>query len=185
MKNVHAREGSSEFDSREPTNHGRAAFTLVEVVAVVVVMAILAGAMIVSLGDRMSRVRMSGLLDRLESLDRQSRTLAWQQKVPMLLAFDRDQHHVERSSLDNRPTNRRRIHLPKGFGIASVRVSTNASLANPIRLTISPQGQSPTYAIEVSSGKKDSEWLVFGGVTGQAVRGYNETEVTELFRQLR
>ena len=69
--------------------------------------------------------------------------------------------------------------LPRNVEILDVRLRRRVAVGRELELAISRDGRSPTYAMELQSGKARI-WLVVLGFSGQVVTFTDEREVDAL-----
>ena len=150
------------MDSSGGRSAERPSFTLVELVVVLIVLAMLASAVTVSLAGPIRRARLMETLDRVVSLDAEARLIARRTAAGAVLKFEADSAVIEGGRRER--------------WRASVQVD-----AGPV-VVIAPSGQSTSYAVRVSTGEV-SRWLVVLGLSGQAVPVASQGEADALLRQ--
>lgn len=156
----------------------RSGFTLIELAAVMVLVAILAATVGISLRGRVTKLRLETIANRLENLDRQTRDLARRQRQPMRLRIDTTSGTVEQGfASQTAPLKRVRVGeqvdidqlwLPRG------RRSGSGDIL------ISAAGQSSTYALRLSSESGQRAWLLVCGLSGQVVRVESDEAIQSL-----
>jgi prepilin-type N-terminal cleavage/methylation domain-containing protein len=185
------------------------AFTLIEVMAVVLLLGLLATAVVLSMADEVQLARRTDVIDRLSHEDRLARLAARRTGSASVLRFDLDRQRLWR--VDYVANEERLTHswsLPDAYRIEQVlrpgagsadavgRIQAAAETTSGIvDVTFSTDGYSETYALRLvhktgserrTAGLQDVEtiWLVFAGLTGQWTLIQNEDEVNNLFGML-
>ncbi|QOV90977.1 pilus assembly FimT family protein [Humisphaera borealis] len=174
--------------SRRPSNFRRPGFTLIEVAAVALLMAILAGAVAWSFSGPVASVRTADVLDRIKTFDGTARLAARNTGRPVTMQFDPYEGSMTR--FDDRgqgePFLAYRGVLPSGYRIERVRLPDSPATAGEGRTTVpcSIDGRTPTYAVCLSGGGKE-HWLLFAGLTGQVTEVNDESAVDAIFETVR
>jgi len=189
----------------------RVGFTLVELVAVVTLLALLAGAVAVSLTGEADRARRVDVIGQLRHADRTARLAAQREGEAMALRFDLSAQRVwrrrdngERDGPVSHP-----FHLPGAFRIARVvKLETPAEPGYPRRepdveridrgtatIAYSANGRSVSYALRVAHRDEPRDaasngaagigpWLVVSGLTGQVTVHDDAETIDKLFAVL-
>jgi len=172
------------------------AFTLVEVLAVVAVLALLAGAVAWSAAGDMRRVTRRETIGRIAHADHLARVEAVRLGRPVALRFDFNDQRIDvvGSSRDGRRTaSEREVALAANCRIERVWIAGDEdnvdSTAADVAFSIT--GRSPTYAVKLSFASDGSDdqtggttWAVFCGLTGQATCIDDDEEIENLFATL-
>ncbi len=145
-------------DSRRPT----CGFTLIELIAVVVLIGLVAVIGLVSVSGPLDQVALSRAIEQIELADRRERQAAARSPVPGRLSVDRkgNQLFFERSA--------KTIKLGGGVRIARIVVQSPRGQGDAVWFAQS--GQSYTYALELRSPRGARRWLVVIGISGQTIR---------------
>ena len=138
--------------------HSRRAFSLIELVVVLVLMAIIASMATLSLRGVMVRYQLSQGVEVIQRFDAALRRSARLDRRGDAGEINRAAGRLAVAKLDESYV------LPKSVQIRSVRVSDSTSRS----VSVSGQGASPSYAIELSSGDA-SRWVLLVGGSGQFV----------------
>jgi prepilin-type N-terminal cleavage/methylation domain-containing protein len=156
----------------------RNAFTLIELVVVIVIMAILSTIAAVSLSGTMGKYDLSRAAETIERFDANARRQARVTQAPVTMTIERTKGRlkVDVAGRDRDATYR----LPGRVTIGSIRLHRRFVAGTVFAASVSADGQSPTYAVELSRGRM-TRWLVFVGVSGQVVQAENEDQVDALF----
>jgi len=183
----------------------RGAFTLVEMLAVVAVIGLLAGAVTWLSAGQAGRADGREAVSRIIHADRMARVEALRLGRPCSLRFDLDAQTVVAVSEDRRgrETAGRRVSLPANCRLQRVWIARSASgsdgdgpyieketglAAADVRL--STAGRSATYAVKLAfepgrggkgaGGSGGAVWIVFCGITGQATCMNDDVETEKL-----
>jgi len=162
---------------------GAAGFTLIEVAAVALLLALLAGAVAWSFSGPIAAVRAGDALDRVRTFDAVARHAARQSGRGVTLVLDpADGSMVRQDMTAGEPREAYRAALPGGFKLDRVRTAEDASRSLGGRTVIpcSADGRTQTYAVHIVGGGRD-RWLVFAGLTGQPTEVAHEAEVDQIF----
>lgn len=180
----------------------RQGFTLLEVMAVVVLLGIIASATAWSLAQDAARAQSVGLAQRLEAFDRMSRLLAIRHDAPVRMMIDLDGRRLSRqmgqedqwveSGHDLRWGSKLRVTrvlLASGWreadaGVLAIRVDRGL-----VQVPVSRAGRSVSYALEISVPGGDDQdppprWLVICGLSGQMVWMNDEGEIEQLLQSV-
>jgi prepilin-type N-terminal cleavage/methylation domain-containing protein len=190
----------------------RRAFTLIEVMAVVMILGLLVGATVWLMVDDARRASRADAVGRLAQADRLARLAAKRLGAPCVLRCDLDAQRVRRivRAEGGREEVSHAVRLPPGCRIAEItlpegpRRSTRARRtragrtvdAGAVDIAYSTAGRSPTYALRLvcedgrgrrtdAEGEEHADgWLVVAGLTGQVMVVQDEEEIDNLFRTL-
>ena len=160
-----------------PSGHRRAAFTLLEVVIVLVILAILSTLAVMSLSGTMNRYRISRAVETVERFDAIARRQASHQRVSLNATIDLSRHRLK---IESPLASRDRVFpLPGGVKINRVRFPRQAAVGRELDIPFTDDGISPTYALELSRGDL-SHWMIILGASGQVVHFDREEEIDEI-----
>ncbi len=160
-----------KLDSRSP--RAGAAFTLIELIAVMVIVAVLAGLTTLTLRSHIDRARLASACRLLRACDRHVRFDAAARQQPLVLEL-----HSTRSML--RLPDGRRCSLGRGVRVDRLWTPHVASNRGTLRVVMSPTGQSDTYAVRLRCGKLSARWIMVLGTSGQSFELRDEGVVREL-----
>lgn len=157
-------------------------FTLYELLAVMVLMATLAGTVALSVRGRVSNARLESFLVQLELCDGFARSEARRWNQTVLLGLDSSDQRVWRSapSVEGSLVERS-IMVPRGVNIARIKTMNRQLDQGILQIAISSLGQSDTYALRIQSSGGRDVWLVVLGGSGQVLRFDTEDDVDEVF----
>ncbi len=169
----------------------RRAFTLMEVVLVVALLGLMAGATTWSLAASAQRGSREHAFGQLAGLDRAARLTAERLGEPVVLRFDLDKQRVRRFVVSERDRHAASHTLTMPRGVKIDRVVTAGSDgrggadADTFDVAFSTGGRSVSYALKlVADDPRTAQWMVVGGLTGQVTMGFDEDEVDNLFATL-
>lgn len=197
---------------RAITSSAAHGFTLIEVMAVVALIGLLAAATAWSLADDAQRARHDDVIDRLTHTDELARAAA-RRMGPRTLHFDLERQRVwvqGPADSSGRPRSTHALTMPSGFRIEQVlwldpdmgsvnqkgQRETIVESAGEVQVPISPEGISHTYAIKLNGPEpagqrlskneqtKQDTWLLFSGLTGQITSDLDEYEIETLMSML-
>ncbi|NND99092.1 MAG: prepilin-type N-terminal cleavage/methylation domain-containing protein [Pirellulaceae bacterium] len=160
------------------------AFTLVELLVVMVLVAALSGIAIYSVQGHIDGASLADAADRLETFDRQIRARARQDGQPITFSFNPLQESVSVKG----PQSLRSGEMPREIKwnskvqVGRVRLGNGPATQNTLPLTVNGRGQSKNYAVQLVSKSGASTWLITLGLSGQQLRCKTEDEVDALLR---
>ena len=168
----------------------RRGFTFIEVLAVVVLLGLLAGATAWSLAESARRSSLENIVGRIAHVDRTTRIAAERFGEPRTLRFDLDRGRLQRVARgdDGEKHGSHATRIPAPFRIGEIVLPRPGGRAERfdvgvVELVCSPGGRSKTYAIRVDA-PEESVWLVFSGLTGQMILIEHESDVDDIFALL-
>jgi prepilin-type N-terminal cleavage/methylation domain-containing protein len=147
--------------------YGHRGFTLIELVGVLAIMALLAGAASLELGGSRHKADLADAVGQLQSADLSARTLARSRDQPVTLSISIADGSIHRSTGDTATTLGR---LPADIRIARIRQAGTAIDFGTVSITIHPQGTSVSYAVELVCTNGDRQWIFFSGMSGQMLK---------------
>ncbi len=162
-----------------PRRRNPLGFTLIEVMAAIVLMGLLSAAVVVNLAGRARAARAEDVADQLAQYDALARAAARRDGIAGSLTFDFPRGEIRRDRPDavtlgiGQPVKLARLLLP------GRRVGTGSAT-----VPISLDGRSPSYAVLLEGPKGESQWLFFAGLTGTTIRPETDRDVQALFDKL-
>lgn len=175
------------------------AFTLIEVMAVVVLMGLLAAATVWSIAGaarRYSRADVAGLIahaDRTARLTAQRLGRAW----TLSINLDAQRMWTSPKESGQRDERSHELQLPASFRIARLFVASQGDQrtgsdngagwmsAGVAQIACSSAGRSVSYVVELQArDAQERSWLVFAGLTGQMTVIDDEDEMDNLLAML-
>ena len=130
-----------------------------------VLTAVLAGVAMVSLSGPRHRAAAADALDQLAFADAQVRGGAVASDEPRTLSIDLSTGRLGRAVGD--ATAVTLADLPGGVSVSRVIVGSDVVDAGQVRLPISAEGRSPSYAVGLSTAA-GPRWVVVAGLSGEA-----------------
>jgi prepilin-type N-terminal cleavage/methylation domain-containing protein len=155
------------------------AFTLIETLAVLALLALLTAAVAVSLKGAARAADMDDVLERFITADRNTREIARRFGRRPEFRFDLNQGTVSRfDNLDSSES--RATPIPVGGARVAKLIVRGESIGyGEQSIAFSAGGRSPSYAV-LLSGKAGQRWVAFAGLTGQAVVLRDERQVQDI-----
>lgn len=166
----------------------RAAFTLVELVVVLVIISIVASAAIFSLRRPLQIARLNRAISSLEDADRRARMEAQRSGTIVELIVDPRDNLAQQTTLvdGRRQTESRSLSLSGSQTIDRFMFANGTTVKEQLKVKFAPNGRSATYAIRLKATGNNPQslqtWLVVVGATGQYVE-VNEDSVVEQILQ--
>ncbi len=163
----------------------QAGFTLIEVIAVVVILGMLIGIASMNLRGHVNRAKMVQAVTLFEDADRYARALARKEHVPLEMTLSPKARTISIRSGDSSASKKsiRSWKLPSGVRMSGIRDSQGLVEANDKQIAISANGTSAMYAIGLAGANRNASWLVTLGFSGQQIRMEKEADVVALFSQ--
>lgn len=149
------------------------AFTLIELVVVMVLIGIMTAMAVLSLGGTMDRYRLTQATETFQTFDARARRQARSARRTIEATIEKDKRRL----VIAQPS--KQFRLPDSVEIKTVRISQQAVPRTKVKLRFDSAGHSPTYAVEFRKGKL-SKWLVILGTSGQTIAMDNVGEVNAL-----
>jgi len=147
----------------------RRAFTLVEVTAVIVLVALVAGAVTLRVRGTMRRATLAQTVDEWAGFDRLTRVLAESRRRPMSLVIDMGLGEVSRLDSDGVTEVGAALAVPAELTIAEVRLADGRRGWGRADVPCSARGLSPSYAVCLEDDRGGRRWVLFAGLTGQRI----------------
>ncbi len=166
---------------------GPRAFSLVEIMAVLMVMAVVAGAVTLRLEGPLKRASMRELVDSVAGFDRLTRVWARQQGRPVTIVIDMAGGELSRVALDNRDGTTAvgsALVLPERFRVTEVRTALGRNQGGRMEIPCSRRGLSASYALCLQDDRGTRQWILFAGLTGQMIQVDDERQVQTIFESL-
>lgn len=157
----------------------RAGFTMIEMLAVVAILALAATLTGVSLSGAASRASLEDVTQRVIAYDAGARLYASRFDRPVVLAFDERsiaQRFVEE---DAAAPPREPLRLPGGYEVRAL-----APEEGRPTVTVSAGGWSRSYAVRVTAPNGRARSVVFAGLTGEATTVEEEAEAEAMLAAL-
>lgn len=176
----------------------RGAFTLIEVMAVVVLLGLLAGSAAWSFADDAQRSFREKAIGQITHADSMARLAARRLGKMNVLRFDFDKQELSRVTFSDELSESvtHSLKMPSGHRIDRIIVPQIPYLANAsqnntfsevdsgvLEIAYSTEGRSVSYAVKLIS-KDYRGWLILAGLTGQVTLNNDESEIKNLFTSL-
>ena len=172
----------------------RAAFTFLEVLAVVALLAVLSGGLMWAMAGDMSRASKEDAIQKLTHADRTARLAARRLGVSFALCIDLDRQRLWREPIDDADHPRSTpVAIGSGYRIDRVMLPGNVHETGRVSIPVSTEGRSVTYAVrlappaasmDATDTPSEPVWLVIAGLTGEVTRGDEDDEIDNLFDTL-
>jgi len=157
----------------------RRGFTLIEMMAVVIIMALLATAAALSFARPMRVARGRDAVDQVRSLDASARQFARRFGRPIEIVFDLSNGTLARRERDEIAF---QTSLSHGCRIDEVRASGQSFSLGEASIECAGSGMSRTYAVHLVGPELD-QWLVFAGLSGQVTQVNDVSQVEDILPQ--
>jgi len=162
----------------------RRGFSLIELALVLLILAMVAGAVTLRVQPIFARMDAEGCLDAVADFDRLSRSFAREQNRSLLLVFDFADGSLRRMSEDGRETLGQTLPLASGWHFAEVRLAGTLIRSGSVSLRLSDQGLGPTYAVSIRNRNGQIRRLLVAGLSGQVMEAATQQEVDDAFKAL-
>lgn len=171
--------GSGHFPvSRFPfLSAPRRAFSLVELLAAIVVLALLTAGAAWTFGGPLRRAQLGEAVEQVRSFDATGRQFARNAGRECTLALDLDDGVLTRIEAGGRETFRAVVARP--CRIDEVRTARRRYDGGQAVVAVSGLGLSESYAVKMSAGG-DVRWVVFAGLSGESRAVSDEAMVDEI-----
>ena len=156
------------------------AFTLVELMIAILLLALLTSAVALSFSGRLKAARSRDSLEQLRSFDATARQFSMRYSRAVQIVFDLSANTLARREGANDDVARCQVSWPTGYWVDEVRIG-NQLYANgeAASVGISPLGIGPTYAVRLRGPDYD-QWIVSAGLTGIMTPVKDESTVAML-----
>jgi prepilin-type N-terminal cleavage/methylation domain-containing protein len=155
------------------------AFTLIETLAVITLLAVITAAVAVSLSGARRSADLDGVAEQFVAYDRGTREIARRFGRRTSLRFELNQGTVSRlDDLDSNGTRTTPLAIG-GARVARLIVRDESIGYGEASVAFSDGGRSPSYAVLLANNA-GQRWVAFAGLTGQAVVLSDERQVREI-----
>ena len=168
------------WTNRPKPIHPARGFSLVELVAVIALLAIFASLAGISVRGHIANARLELALESIEALDGRIRDEALRRQSPDELRINVDRGKVYQSGAGRKLPSSRTVALGDTVQIDRIRIAKRESRHGELRVLVSLHGQSDSYALRLSTSTGRKVWLVVLGATGQCLRIEEEKDVASL-----
>lgn len=170
--------------SANPRKLSSRAFSLIELMAVLIILGLIAGVVAVSVKGKDGRMRMEDVSGELRQFERQTREHARTFRRPTQLVFDLRSGKVRRVDAQGQRPQTAPMQLPRGFRLAEVKLADRSVRDGEVGLPCSSLGMTATYAVLLEGPQKQKQWFVFGGLTGEVNLPDQGDAIEKAFQQL-
>jgi len=173
-------------------------FTLIEILAVLLLLGILSAVVVVSLSGTRRRAQSEDVAQELAFFDRLTRQDARRSMRPSMVIFDLDRQEIQRVDAQTQEPRGQVLRLAGGSGSGALRIEqilwgAQHVSAGQVSLPYSDQGISPSYALLLSGPSTagggaaggGQMWVCFAGMTGQSRILRDAGAVNSLFGAIR
>ncbi len=147
-------------------------FTLIELTVVLLILGVVMTAVILRVSGPVSRAKMQDVVRQIKHFDNFTRSFSRQHNKALEVKIDLIKNSMSRFDSDEKIAGRS-LGLPSGFDFTNFLTTSDTETSDSVLLRYSRHGLSRSYALELSDGSR-SQWLVFAGLTGEAVEFSNE-----------
>lgn len=156
------------------------AFTLLELAAVMAIIAVLSSSVLVKSAGWFRSARVNHVVGQLIFFDQLARRSAVGHEREMELVFNLDTGSVIRTDR-SKGEESHSIRLPKGFRITKVITPRSQAVSGIVKIPVTPMGHTPTYAVGISGPSDQKRWYGITGLTGQLICVNESGDIDELF----
>ncbi|MBM4033135.1 MAG: prepilin-type N-terminal cleavage/methylation domain-containing protein [Planctomycetes bacterium] len=154
----------------------RRGFTLIELAAVILALAIVAAVAVLRLEGPLRRARMGDVVDLVAAFDRLARDYAMTHDRPVWLVVDVPQRRLRRASGEDGADLGAPLALPQGYRVAQVWLRGQPRSHARTAIPCSQHGLTPTYGLLIEGPAGRRQWLVVAGLSGQSMQVQDERE---------
>jgi prepilin-type N-terminal cleavage/methylation domain-containing protein len=163
---------------------GRArAFTLIEIMVVVILIGLLSGAAMLSFAGPLRARRAHQAVEELAAFDAAARQAArnFGRDVEIVFELSARRSELVRRELTPEPRETFRVSLPADVHVEQVRAAQETSSSGDVAIRCPPRGLSRSYAVRVI-GPQFDQWLLFAGLSGQVSLVTDESRIESILR---
>jgi len=161
----------------------RAAFTLLELLAVLTLIVIFSAIVIVSLQGPIRRAQLQTTVDHIIHTDQRQRAKSSRSRLGRRIVIDLSAQAIHVIEDDTR-TITARWQVPEPIQIVELNVAGRRLVQGITEIEIDEYGHSPTYAIHIKGTGEDDTWLLFAGMSGQASRFQDTDHVKKVIQDV-
>jgi prepilin-type N-terminal cleavage/methylation domain-containing protein len=153
-----------------------AGFTLIEMMAAVLMLALLASAVALSFSQPLRAARSQDVFDQIRAFDATSRKAAVASGHTVRIAIDLSAGTLSRLDGPQLADLRTRESLPVGYSIDEVRIAGESTSVGNAPIDISSSGFSRSYSVHIR-GPQFDQWIVVAGLTGQSFLAQDDNAI--------
>ena len=153
-------------------------FTMIEILAVMVLLGLAAGVVAVNIRGPMRRASLEEVVGRIVDFDGQTRAIARRQGRPLRLRVDLYAGRLARTDAESGEELGAPAVVPGGWRIEKLRVRDEQIGSGTATLSGSRRGLSPSYALLLVGPHGERRWLLCAGLSGHFTQceSYEEIE---------
>lgn len=164
--------------ARDPRQPG---FTLIEVIAVLVIVALLSGLAATVVLRTRQKVSRESVVERVVAYERAARAFAKRHGEPLRLVFTEETLEQAFADEETQTPPMPTLRVPKGYELQLLRPD---GMEEDEAIEVSAEGRSRTYALRLRSESEADRWVVFAGLTGEPRVIEDEAEVDSILAVL-
>ncbi len=149
---------------------GRLAFTLIELIVVLVLVAMIAAMVTVRWSGFQNGPALEAAVNNVEFIDAHMRRYASAHGRTCGLEIDLKNHRLAKQYHDDDHDNPRSEKIGSNVRVKQVDCQTERSRGATFQLTYYPDGTTPTYGLQLAGPGKKEAYLLFAGMSGQMTR---------------
>lgn len=153
-------------------------FTMIELTAVLVILAVAAAAVTLRMEAPMRNAQMADVIDEIAAFDDLTRSFARRHDRAVRLVVDTSAGRLSRHGEGDVEQLGTPLELPDGYRIARLLTRSEDVSAGSVSIRCSERGLTPTYAMRIAGPADRSCWVVIAGLTGETVRLENNEDET-------
>lgn len=159
-------------------------FSLMEMMAVILLIGLLTGAVAWSLNDTHRRAKLNDFIDRLRHMDQTARLYARRFAKPVTLRYDLNEQAVVKIIDPDNSTMRQTYRWPDHFELTMVILRNGETSTGEHVIAYTANGHSPTYVLQWEGSEQQRLWILVTGPTGQWIVIDEELEITDIVQLL-
>lgn len=155
----------------------RSAFTLIEIMMAVLLMALLASAAALSFSEPLRSARAKDAIEMVRFFDEASRQSARRFGRPVRTSFDLASEKISRYIGEQMSYE---TALPHGCRIRQIRTAARRAAEGEFEIPCSPRGITRTYGVHLTGSGVDT-WMLIAGLTGEVSLIKDEAQLDAIF----
>ena len=161
-------------------------FTLIELMIVILLTGLLAAAVSLSMAHATRSAQIEDVQEQIVFRDAMLRDYAKTFALPCTLSVQLDEGNIRSKTAQNDGLGpqQRAYQLPTGFRIIRVLSPVADARVGEVAIPCSAAGRTPTYALLVEDPRRQREWVLIAGLSGQTQKVQGDSEIEKLFSDL-
>lgn len=155
-------------------------FTLLEVMAVLVIVGLFAAAVTLTPSGWFASARFDEVADHVTFMDQLARQRARRGDREVELTFDLPAGRIERRDVDGE----HHVTMPRGYEMTDMIVRRQPDGRRLVTVPVDRAGYTPSYALRIVGPDHQSRWIIIAGLSGQAIMLDGEKELCDAFNRL-